>query len=85
MLMTLIEDDGTLSGEAFTGRWWGPGAAEPATFRLEREQLREPVSFGRPGVLRRSGPLLMHACESKRAMPVHRAWPRGYEHERKPT
>ena len=78
MLLTLIEDDGALSGEAFvvfmnldvtgtregadasmtltgglleaptplegvldkdvfTGRWWGPGASEPATFRLERE------------------------------------------------
>lgn len=29
--------EGTLDKDVFTGRWWGPGATEPATFRLERE------------------------------------------------
>lgn len=42
--MTLMGDlldettplEGTLDKDEFTGRWWGPGADEPATFRLER-------------------------------------------------
>lgn len=29
--------EGTLDKDVFTGRWWGPGASEPATFRLERD------------------------------------------------
>lgn len=29
--------EGTLDKDVFTGRWWGPGATEPATFRIERE------------------------------------------------
>lgn len=33
--------EGTLDEDVFTGRWWGPGATEPATFRLERLEISE--------------------------------------------
>lgn len=37
LLATPTPLEGTLDEDVFTGSWWGPGASEPATFRLERQ------------------------------------------------